>query len=158
MAFVALLQFMNHFSDADEIHNSKIEMQPEYYNAFVCESLNERYKIMRNKLPIDPIVEDGKDYFYNQRGAKVYKDINKQPMLPLHSGQNEFYVLSVGFSQNRTPLVTISENDKPICYRLPNEYSDWTMTVVGFSSMGERLFPSKVLFSLIGGRYLVDIL
>ena len=71
-------------------------------------------------------------------------------MLPLHSGQNEFYVLSVGFSQNRTPLVTISENDKPICYGLPNEYSDWTMTVAGVSSMGERLFPSKVLFSLIG--------
>ena len=158
VAFVALFQFVNHFSDADEIRNSKIEMQPEYYNAFVCESLNERYKIMRNKLPIDPIVEDGKDYFYNQRGAKVYKDINKQPMLPLHSGQNEFYVLSVGFSQNRTPLVTISENDKPICYRLPNDYSDWTMTVAGVSSMGERLFPSKVLFSLIGGRYLVDIL
>lgn len=63
MSFVALLQFMNHFSDADEIRNSNIEMQPEYYNAFVCESLNERYKIMRNKLPIDPIVEDGKDYF-----------------------------------------------------------------------------------------------
>ena len=78
VAFVALFQFVNHFSDADEIRNSKIEMQPEYYNAFVCESLNERYKIMRNKLPIDPIVEDGKDYFYNQRGAKVYKDINKQ--------------------------------------------------------------------------------
>ena len=158
VAFVAFLQFMNHFSAADEIRNSKIEMQPEYCNAFVCESLNEHYKIMRNKLPIDPIVENGKDYLYNQRDAKVYKDINKQPMLLLHSGQNEFYVLSVGFSQNRTPLVTISENDKPICYRLPNEYSDWTMTVAGVSSMGERLFPSKVLFSLIGGRYLVDIL
>ena len=158
VAFVALLQFMNQFSDADEIRNSKIEMQPEYYNAFVCENLNERYKIMRNKLPIDPIVEDDKNYFYNQRGAMVYKNINKQPMLPLHSGQNEFYVLSVGFSQNGTPLVTISENDKPICYRLPNEYSDWTITVVGAANMGERLFPSKVLFSLVGGRYLVDIL
>ena len=79
-------------------------------------------------------------------------------MLPLHSGQNEFYVLSVGFSQNGAPLVTISENDKPICYRLPNEYSDWTITVVGAANMGERLFPSKVLFSLVGGRYLVDIL
>ena len=158
VAFVALLQFMNHFSDADEIRNSNIEMQPEYYNAFVCENLNERYKIMRNKLPIDPIVEDDKNYFYNQRGAMVYKNINKQPMLPLHSGQNEFYVLSVGFSQNGTPLVTISENDKPICYRLPNEYSDWTITVVGAANMGERLFLSKVLFSLIGGRYLVDIL
>ena len=158
VSFVALLQFMNHFSDADEIRNSNIEMQPEYYNAFVCESLNERYKIMRNKLPIDPIVEDGKDYFYNQRGAKVYKDINKQPMLPLHRGQNEFYVLSVGFSQNGTPLVTISENDKPICYRLPEDYGEWAMNVVGMANMGERLFPSKVVFSLIDGRYLVDIL
>ena len=113
---------------------------------------------MRNKLPIDPIVEDGKDYFYNQRGAKVYKDINKQPMLPLHSGQNEFYVLSVGFSQNGTPLVTISENDKPICYRLPEDYGEWAMNVVGMANMGERLFPCKVVFSLIDGRYLVDIL
>ena len=70
MAFVALLQFMNQFSDADEIRNSKIEMQPEYYNAFVCENLNERYKIMRNKLPIDPIVEDDKNYFCNRKRRK----------------------------------------------------------------------------------------
>lgn len=133
-------------------------MQPEYYNPFACERLSERYKIMRNKLPIVSVAKDDKDYFYNQRGAKVYKDINKQPILPLHSGQNEFYVLSVGFSQNRIPLVTILETEKPMCYRLPNEYSDWTMTVVGAANMGERLFPSKVLFSLIGGRYLVDIL
>ena len=131
-------------------------MQPEYYNAFVCESLNERYKIMRNKLPIDPILEDDKNYFYNQRGAKVYKDINKQPMLTLHSGQNEFYVLSVGFSQNGTPLVTISENDKPICYRLPGDYGEWAMNVVGMANMGEKLFPCKVVFSLIDGRYLVE--
>lgn len=36
---------------------------------------------MRNKLPIEPIIEDGKDYFYNQRGAKVYKDINTQDLV-----------------------------------------------------------------------------
>lgn len=158
VSFVALLQFMNHFSDADEIRKSNIEMQPEYYNAFVCESLNKRYEIMRNKLPIDPILEDDKNYFYNQRGAIVYKDISNQPMLPLQSRKNEFYVLSVGFSQNGTPLVTISENDKPICYRLPEDYGEWAMNVVGMANMGERLFPSKVVFSLIYGRYLVDIL
>lgn len=149
---------MNHFSDADEIRNSNIEMQTEYYNAFVCESLNKRYKIMRNKLPIEPILKDDKNYFYNQRGAIVYKDISNQPMLPLHSRKNEFYVLSVGFSQNGTPLVTISENDKPICYRLPEDYGEWAMNVVGMANMGERLFPSKVVFALIDGRYLVDIL
>ena len=158
VSFVALLQFMNHFSDADEIRKSNIEMQPEYYNAFVCESLNKRYEIMRNKLPIYPILEDDKNYFYNQRGAIVYKDISNQPMLPLHSRKNEFYVLSVGFSQNGTPLVTISENDKPICYRLPEDYGEWAMNVVGMANMGEKLFPCKVVFSLIDGRYLVDIL
>lgn len=158
VAFVALLQFMNHFTDAEEIRSSKIEMQPEYYNSFVCGRLSEHYKMMGNKLPIDFIINDDKDYFYNQRGAKVYKDINRQPMLTLHIGSNEFYVLSVGFSRNGIPLVTILENEKPKCYRLPDEYSDWTMTVVGFANMGEKLFPSKVLFSVIDGRYLVDIL
>ena len=158
VSLVALLQFMNHFSDADEIRNSNIEMQPEYYNAFACKRLSERYKIMRNKLSIDPIVDDAKDFFRNQKGAKFYKDISKQPMLPLHSGQNEYYVLSVGCSRNGAPLVTISENEKPICYRLPDEYGEWAMDVVGMANMGERLFPSKVVFSLIDGMYLVDIL
>ncbi len=32
------------------------------------------------------------------------------------------------------------------------------MNVVGMANMGERLFPSEVVFSLINGRYLVDIL
>lgn len=54
--------------------------------------------------------------------------------------------------------MTISENKKPKCYRLPDEYRDWTMTFVEFANMGERVFPSKVLFSLIDGRYLTDIL
>lgn len=67
MSFVALLQFMNHFSDADEIRKSNIEMQPEYYNAFVCESLNKRYEIMRNKLPIYPILEDDKKLFLQSK-------------------------------------------------------------------------------------------
>ena len=149
---------MNHFSDADEIRNKKIEMQPEYYNAFVCENLNEHYEIMRNKLPINPILEGDKNYFYNQRGAIVYKDISNQTMLPLYSGQNEFYVLSVGFLQNGAPLITIAENDKPICYRLPEDYGEWVMSVVEMANMGERLFPAKVVFSLIDGRYLADIL
>lgn len=82
VSFVALLQFMNHFENIDQIHNSGLDMQPKHYNAFVCERLQDRYRIMRNKLPFEPIVDDGQEYFYNQRGAKVYKDINKQPMLP----------------------------------------------------------------------------
>ncbi|MBD5540957.1 MAG: hypothetical protein HDR00_07140 [Lachnospiraceae bacterium] len=158
VAFVALLQYMNHFENVDEIQNDKLEMQSEYYNTFVCECLQERYKIMRNKLPLEPMVDDDKEYFYNQRGAKVYKNIEMQPMLPLDKGQNKYYVLSVGFAQNGVPLVTISENGEPSCYRLPDEYSEWAMTVVGIANSGGNYFPEDVIFSLIDGRYYVDVL
>ena len=43
-------------------------------------------------------------------------------------------------------------------YRLPEDYGEWAMNVVGMANMGEKLFPCKVVFSLIDGRYLVDIL
>lgn len=158
VAFVALLQYMNHFESVDEIRNGNLDMQPEYYNAFVCESLQERYNIMRNKLPIEPMVDDDKEYYYNQRGAKVYKNIDLQPILPLEEGQNKYLVLSAGFEKGGVPLVTISENDKPICYRLPAEYYEWTLTVVGMANSGEKLFPEEVVFSLIDGRYYADIL
>jgi hypothetical protein len=76
VSYVALLQFMNHFNDVEEIRN-ELNMQPEYYNAFVCERLQERYQIMHNKLPVEPIADDGKDYFLNQKGAKVYRICKK---------------------------------------------------------------------------------
>lgn len=65
IAFVSLLQFMNRFENVDDIKNSNLVMQPEYYNAFVCERLNERYKTLGNKLPIDSTVKNDKDYFLN---------------------------------------------------------------------------------------------
>ena len=156
--FIALLQYMNHFESADEIRNGNLEMQPEYYNAFVCESLLERYKVMGNKLPLEIMADDDKDYYYNQRGAKVYKNIEIQPMLPLHNGRNKYYVLSVGFAQNGVPLVTISKNGEAGCYRLPDEYGEWAMTVNGLANGGEKIFPEEVIFSLVDGRYYVDIL
>lgn len=41
---------------------------------------------------------------------------------------------------------------------LPEEYSEWAMTVVGMANMGEKLFPEEVVFSLVDGQYYVDIL
>lgn len=157
VAFVALLQFMNRFESIEDMRR-QLDMQPEYYNSFVCERLQERYQMMHNKLPIEPIADNDEDYFYNRKGAKVFKDIERQPMLPLYEGQNKYYVLSVGFSGNGSPLVTISENEEPVCYRLPGEYSEWAMTVVDMANMGENLFPEEVVFSLVDDEYFVDIL
>ena len=49
VVFVALLQYMNQFESAEQIRNEKLEMQPEYFNTFACESLLERYRVMGNK-------------------------------------------------------------------------------------------------------------
>ena len=54
--------------------------------------------------------------------------------------------------------MTIMENDKPFCYRLPLEYGEWAMTAVGMANMGEKLFPSQVVSSLVDEKYYVDIL
>lgn len=51
VVFVAFLQYMNHFESAEQIRNEKLEMQPEYFNAFACERLLERYRVIGNKLP-----------------------------------------------------------------------------------------------------------
>ena len=149
---------MSHFESVEEIRNNDFNMRPEYFNSFVCEGLQRHYEMMKNKLPFEPMVDDGKDYFYNQRGAKIYKDIERQPMLPIHEGDNIYNVLSVGFSNNGCPLVTISEDGRACCYRLPSDYGEWAMTVVGFANHGEKFFPAEVVFSLIDGKHYADIL
>lgn len=44
--FISILAFMNHFHDAEEIKNEDYRMQPEYFNAYVCERLMEEYARM----------------------------------------------------------------------------------------------------------------
>ena len=67
VVFVALLQYMNHFESAEQIRNEKLEMQPEYFNAFACESLLERYRVMGNKPSVEPIE------VYTQRESRNYE-------------------------------------------------------------------------------------
>lgn len=157
LVFLSLLQFMNHFKSVEEIRDN-IEMQPEYFNAFAGENIKEHYKKMQNNLTIEPIREDTNEYFYNQKGAKVYKDIEKQPMLPMQKGSNEYFVLSVGFNRTGYPLITIYEQGNSCCYKLPYEYGDWVQTMVEFAECGMNLFPTKVKFSLIDGKSYVDFM
>ena len=56
-------------------------------------------------------------------------------------------VLSVGMDKSGIPLITISNEDNPICYRLPEELSDWAYMAIGMANMGKNLFPSQVVFT-----------
>lgn len=97
-------------------------------------------------------------FFINNRGAKVFFDIEKQPIFPINEGSQTAMVLSVGMSNMALPLITVLKDEKPVCYRLPQELSDWAYTVIGIANMGENLFPAQVTFSKINGRYCADIL
>lgn len=157
VCFLGLLDYMNHFKSADEIKQD-FDMHPEYCNSCMCSRLKEHFKQMQNKLPIEPVVPETDDYFRNNRGAKVYFDIKKQPILKLNEGQNRFYVLSVGTSKEGVPLVTIVGEPENKCYRLPNQLSEWAITAAGMAMMGAKMFPSEVIFTKIKGNYYADIL
>ena len=94
----------------------------------------------------------------NQRGGKVYYDSKKQPILSLHGVSRTFEVLSVGVDQNFTPTVTVLEDGESVCFRLPEELSEWACNVVGMALMGIKLFPAKVTFSKNEGQYIAEIL
>ncbi|MDF2858677.1 MAG: hypothetical protein K0Q87_4528 [Neobacillus sp.] len=155
---IALLNYMNHFSSAEEIRKQNVDMQGEYFNSYVCECLTDYFARMRNKLPLDPISSDAKDYFFNRRGAKVFFDARQQPLLSFKNGCCKCSVLSIGFSRDGIPLATIAELERTYCYRLPDDLNEWAMFVVGLANMGTNLFPAEVVFTEHKGKFYADVL
>lgn len=155
---IALLNYMNHFSSAAELRKQNVDMQGEYFNSYVCERLADYFARMRNKLPLDPISSDAKNYFFNQRGAKVFFDARWQPLLKFTNGRCKCSVLSIGFSREGIPLATIAELEGNYCYRLPNDLIEWAMSVVGLANMGINLFPAEVVFTEHNGKFYADVL
>jgi hypothetical protein len=148
---------MNHFESAEQIQ-SNITMQGEYFNAFACEQLARYFEVRKCKLPIEPVALFDQESFINDRGAKVFIDSKKQPFLQLTEGSQVFEVLSVGVDQRLTPTATILKNGNPECFQLPAELSEWVTNMVGFAAMGMNLFPAKVVFTYLNGKYYADIL
>lgn len=157
ISFLGLLEFMNHFDTAKDIEKD-FDMQPEYFNGCICKRLTTHFQQMQNKLPIESVEPKPKDYFRNQQGAKVYFDINRQPVLSLKEGKNSFTVLAVGCFRDGSPLVTVKESSENICYRLPVQLGEWAKTLVAMANMGTSLFPSEVVFTKISNQIYADIL
>lgn len=49
VTFIALLNYMNHFESAKQIHDENLSMQGEYFNGFLCDQLFQRFTRMKNK-------------------------------------------------------------------------------------------------------------
>lgn len=155
ISFTSLLAYMNQFKNTDEIAQN-LKMHGELFNTYVCNRLQEHFRQMRNKLPVEPVSPDTTEYVLNQKGAKVFLDPHKQPVLRI-SKSKCYDVLSVGVNKNLSPLVTINEEGHPVCYKLPAQLSEWATTLVALANTGQNIFPAKVMFSCKGGKYYADI-
>lgn len=156
IVFIALLEYMD--SNASDKMKCSLNMQGEYFNHYSLQCLEARFERIHNKLPVEPISIREGEYFINKWGAKVFVDSEKQPELIVENGQRECYVMNAGFDRKGVPTITIKENGKYECYRIPGELSEWVQTLVGFVTMGEMILPSKVLFTKKDGRWYADLL
>lgn len=120
--------------------------------------LETHFEQMKNKLPVEPVKDQEKDFFRNRRGAKVYHDVDRQPILELTKGKNAFVVLSVGIAKGGIPLVTVEASPENLCYRLPVQLWEWAITLVSLANAGEDLFPAEVIFTKAENRIYADII
>lgn len=98
------------------------------------------------------------EFFVNERGAVMYYDESKQPVLEIPEGSITKGVLSVGLNNSRKPIATIQEPEGPVCYILPNWYAGWCQTCVGIAISGTNFFPADVIFAKENEHYSADIL
>lgn len=61
VSFLGLLDFMNHFNSAKDIEQD-FDMQPEYCNSCICQRLETHFEQMKNKLPVEPVKDQEKDF------------------------------------------------------------------------------------------------
>lgn len=92
------------------------------------------------------VVDRSKDRFVNARGAVVYFDVTRHPMVVPGT---ELRVLSTGCHPcGKDPIVTCLEAGKVKVYRLPNSLLRWVeRCVVTAQVTGVNPFPRDVLFT-----------
>ncbi len=157
ISMIGLIEYMNGFVSPEDIVN--IELQGDYYNSYICDKLSNHYDRLHFKIPIDIIPKEETEFFLNRQGAKVFYDENKQQRYLLKEGTHRTEtVLSVGLHFHGSPMMTVAEAGRPICYRLPDELLDWAETVIGFASRGENLFPSNIVFTKKHGKVYADFM
>ena len=88
----------------------------------------------------------------------MYIDARKQPGLEIENGMRECDVVNAGMDANGVPTITIKEDDKYMCYRIPEQLKDWVGTIMSLKNRGQDMFPARVRFTLYNRKWYVDIL
>jgi len=100
---------MDQFSNVRDIEKTDWNTHAESLNSYAFKLLEEHFGKISNNLPLTPVLSEAKEYFLNQKGAKVYFDIRCQPLLKLDEGIYKYKVQSIGINKQGFPLVTIKE-------------------------------------------------
>lgn len=159
MCLANFLNYIGYFDSLTEFNKCSAKMHGEQFNSCICYSLENYFKEMSINLPIKLTERNNSDFFYNERGAKVYYDVSKQKKLDISDDAKTYQVLSVGFlGMMEVPYVTIMKLETPECYILPMELMEWVVNSVSFSNMGMNVFPAEVRFYKDNGQYYADIL
>lgn len=162
--FIAFLGYIHEMKTYGEYVNIEIIEHQKRVNNLALGNLQRHSDRMTMKIPIKKLEEDDKDYYLNQKGAKTYRDYKKHDMLKIPPSSKKgagivYDVLNVGsFGVMEQPCITILENGNPVLYLLPMELLDWTILCVGLAMRGTDLFPNKVMFHNLKGRYYADVL
>ncbi len=155
---ICILNYFNSFDDIEQYNKSTAEQHQINLNSLAVQALNDRFELMKNKLPIEATKIDEEGAYYNQKGAKCYINYRKHKILCINNQSKKYTVLSVGFfGKMEKACITILDNNTPTCYLLPDELMEWAFSVVAIANCGENLFPSIVKFGIMQGRFYADI-
>ncbi len=156
ISFISLLEYIDNVS-AERMDES-LGMQGEYFNGFVCDALQQYYARIHNKLEPESIKILNNEFFFNEWGAKVYVDSRKQPGLEIENGQRECNIFNADMDANEIPTITILEDGKYMCYRIPEQLKDWVGALIALKNRGQDMLPARVRFRLYNRKWYADIL
>lgn len=157
ICLIALLGYINKFDSAEQMKQN-LDMHGEYFNSYVCTLLENHFSDMQYTCFNEVVLQNSKEYAFNQQGAKVFLNPSKQPILSLPEGKTKCKVLSVGINYKLEPIATILKDDNPVCYRIPVELYDWVIKILELSNIGVQIFPEYVVFTRSNEKYFADIL
>lgn len=156
---ICILNYFDSFDDIEQYNENNAEQHQINLNYLAVQALNDRFELMKNKLPIEAIKIDEEGAYYNQKGAKCYINYRKHKILCINNQRKKYTVLSVGFfGHMEKACITILDNNNPMCYLLPDELLEWAVSCASLANAGENLFPSIVEFGIIQGRFYAEIL
>lgn len=158
--FLSLLTHFEEYKSFEDYEKDTVEYHQMRVNSISYWKLKDVHDRIDKKYKIETIEDDGKEYYFNQKGAKCYYDYKKHSLLktPNEGEFYTFFVLSVGFFPAKGnpfahPCITISENGNPECFLLPKEFGNWVMDRCSMSvAFHQNVFPCFVEISNINGK------